>query len=346
MLAVSLVASSLLTLRLGEIKVCFVRLFTGSILRADYYALRTGFIAVIITKMCLQGSRNAVIVSGDVFVNLNDELFWFGRPRWLLISWLASIGSKMGSSMRETIFADRMMEGLKNWHSMAKKSLESNGIASSSSQSISRSPSPVMRPIPIPRAGSSWLTLPSPTSSESDSAASLSPLWSPLPLLQSGRASSSKGKELPLSVARSAGSLWMTPQPLPRSSESPAANSSSSSRSPLHSFRRAGGRFSKGKELSLTMPSAESFSSAFRAVSAGEFGLRRSSGLSRLPGSSPSFEFPTGMRELMEIQRVTEEMIGPSSRSSFEGGELSFRAWWKQEIIFPSGWRSPSSSRD
>ncbi|KAK8954540.1 MLO-like protein 2 [Platanthera zijinensis] len=40
---------------------------------------------MIITKMCLKSSKHKVIVPGDqVYVNPNDKLFWFGRPRWLL----------------------------------------------------------------------------------------------------------------------------------------------------------------------------------------------------------------------------------------------------------------------
>ncbi|PKU64173.1 hypothetical protein MA16_Dca005096 [Dendrobium catenatum] len=55
------------------------------------------------------------------------------------------------------------------------------------------------------------------------------------------------------------------------------------------------------------------------------------------------FEFPTRRQELVEIQRVTEEMMGAiGSRGGFEGGEMSFRMWWKQEMISPIGARRTS----
>lgn len=39
---------------------------------------------VIITKMCVESCKNTSVVPGRVLVQLNDDLFWFGRPRWLL----------------------------------------------------------------------------------------------------------------------------------------------------------------------------------------------------------------------------------------------------------------------
>ncbi|KAM1191494.1 hypothetical protein ACFX2I_011958 [Malus domestica] len=39
---------------------------------------------VIITKMCVESCKNTSVVRGRVLVQLNDDLFWFGRPRWLL----------------------------------------------------------------------------------------------------------------------------------------------------------------------------------------------------------------------------------------------------------------------
>lgn len=44
----------------------------------------------------------------------------------------------MGSSMRESIFADRIVEGLKNWHRMAKRNLDEKRSYSLSSPSTDR----------------------------------------------------------------------------------------------------------------------------------------------------------------------------------------------------------------
>ncbi|KAL0925374.1 hypothetical protein M5K25_003698 [Dendrobium thyrsiflorum] len=157
----------------------------------------------IITQMCLKGSKHLVIISGEVSINLNDKLFWFGKPQWLLyaiqfiliensfqiafIVWdlytfghpscfhketkyfVISIGvsvtvqfmcayvtlplyalvSQMGSSMKETIFTDQVVAGLKHWHTMAKRNLCSNEAI------ISIPSSPVVKPSCTPSSSSS-----------------------------------------------------------------------------------------------------------------------------------------------------------------------------------------------
>ncbi|KAK8970181.1 MLO-like protein 6 [Platanthera guangdongensis] len=337
--------------------VCLLRPFTGSVSKADYFALRRGFIdahlgrntkfnfqkflrrtldkdfkslvtislplwtyviffilfgtrgfyahfwlpfiplvvllaigaklEVIITEMCIKGSRERIIISGEVSVIPSDELFWFRKPRWLLHAmqfvliensfqlayfvwemstfgfqlcrpseWVGiaiSIGtslvvqficahvalplyalvSQMGSSMKETVFADQVVAGLKHWHETAKRNL----------------------------AGK-----------ESNAGMPLSP------------AAKSPSRVSATTVKK---------KPLPR----PAGGLISPSNSRPPQSPRG------GRQPELTM--------------------------------SPSFEFPKQMRELVEIQKVTEEMMGANRNTSV--GEMSFRMWWAQEIASPMG---------
>lgn len=184
--------------------------------------------------------------------------------------------------MRETIFTDRVVAGLKNWQIMARKSIsfkESN-------------------------TGSTTPTL---SRSQSVSTHSLQPS---------------------MSSPRAAGtSLWchgpfssFIPSPSFISSPAAAAASTSSvprTQSPLNRSLRSGA--DKAQRLSSS-PSAQTW----------KLGTRR-------------FEFPTRRRELEEIQKVTEEMMGTSGRrAGFEGGEMSFRIWWKQEMISSIGGRRTS----
>ncbi|XP_020596398.1 MLO-like protein 2 [Phalaenopsis equestris] len=372
--------------------VCFVRQFTNSVSRADYFALRNGYIdthlgpksvynfhkflrrsldkdfkelvtispsiwtavilfiffnadvfnnhywlpfiplvvllaigtklEVIITNMCLESNKNRVIVSGEVYVNPNDELFWFGQPRWLLLairfiliqnsfqlafviwSWykygfnncfhreihdsvfsfagsilvqflcayvtlpLYSLVNQMGSTMRETIFTDRVVTGLKNWHVMAKRNLsfmESN-------------------------TGNSTPTTPSRSHSISAN--------SHQPLMSSPRAAQT--------------SLWTHP--------------------PSPSFI-----------TSTITPAAPTYPVPTTQNKPSRSGASTSSGSRAWNGGTTAFEFPTRRRELEEIQKVTEEMMVTSGRrGGFEGGEMSFRMWWKQEMISPIGARRTS----
>ncbi|XP_058100612.1 MLO-like protein 12 isoform X3 [Magnolia sinica] len=241
----------------------FLRLFTGSVSKADYFALRHGFITAhlsegskfdfqkflrraldsdfevvvgispwiwiftvlfiffnahgfysylwlpfiplmmvlavgtklqfIITKMCLESQDASVVVRGTVLVKPNDNLFWFGRPHLLLhlihlilfqnsfqlafFTWtwykfglrscfhhqrediiikisvgvlvqlligyvilpLYGLVTQMGSSMKKVVFSEQITKGLKNWHSLAKRSITPNR---SSSTCPSPEPSP------------------------------------------------------------------------------------------------------------------------------------------------------------------------------------------------------------
>ncbi|KAG9447768.1 hypothetical protein H6P81_013896 [Aristolochia fimbriata] len=226
---------------------CFVRQFTGSVSKTDYFALRHGFIAAhfsagskfdfqkflrraldedfskvvgmslwiwmfsvlfiflnahkfysyfwlpfiplvialivgtklqfIITKMCLESGDESAVVQGTLVVKPDDNLFWFGSPRLLLhliqfilfqnafqlafFAWtwvkfglrscfhrktediiiriamgflvqlligyvtlpLYALVTQMGSSMRKVVFTERVAEGLKKWHTVAKRQL-------------------------------------------------------------------------------------------------------------------------------------------------------------------------------------------------------------------------------
>ncbi|KAA3478317.1 MLO-like protein 6 [Gossypium australe] len=75
--------------------VCFFRQFYGSVTKVDYLTLRHGFIMillmvgtklqVIITKMGLRIQERGGVVKGTPLVEPGDELFWFGRPNFLLL---------------------------------------------------------------------------------------------------------------------------------------------------------------------------------------------------------------------------------------------------------------------
>ncbi|XP_050380858.1 MLO-like protein 12 isoform X2 [Argentina anserina] len=39
---------------------------------------------VVITKMCAESCKENPVIRGSVVVKLNDDLFWFGKPNWLL----------------------------------------------------------------------------------------------------------------------------------------------------------------------------------------------------------------------------------------------------------------------
>ncbi|XP_020570602.1 MLO-like protein 12 isoform X2 [Phalaenopsis equestris] len=78
---------------------------------------------------------------------------------------------------------------------------------------------------------------------------------------------------------------------------------------------------------------------ALLASSSASPALQSPRGVSSSYHASPTFEFPMERRELEEIQKVTEEMMKISRNSTV--GEISFRMWWAQEIS--SGLDSHSS---
>ncbi|KAH8501705.1 hypothetical protein H0E87_016476 [Populus deltoides] len=216
--------------------VCFFRQFLGSVTKVDYMTLRHGFITsnymvhgsvapadrytwmelsslvilsigtklqVIITQMGLRIQERGDVVKGAPVVQPGDDLFWFGRPRFLLFLihlvlfqnafqiaffiWsvyefsikscyharteaiviritlgviiqivcsyvtlpLYALVTQMGSSMRPTVFNDRVAAALKTWHHTAKKqskhgkNYESHTPMSSRPQTPSHGMSPV-----------------------------------------------------------------------------------------------------------------------------------------------------------------------------------------------------------
>ncbi|KAL8199845.1 hypothetical protein R6Q57_013413 [Mikania cordata] len=74
---------------------CFFRQFFTSVAKVDYLTLRHGFINIIllvgtklqmiITKMGRRTQEMADVVKGTPVVQPGDELFWFGRPRLVLL---------------------------------------------------------------------------------------------------------------------------------------------------------------------------------------------------------------------------------------------------------------------
>ena len=41
-------------------------------------------LGVVITKMCLASSNENNVIQGTFLVKPHDDLFWFGKPKWLL----------------------------------------------------------------------------------------------------------------------------------------------------------------------------------------------------------------------------------------------------------------------
>ncbi|KAL6199973.1 hypothetical protein ACLB2K_029755 [Fragaria x ananassa] len=92
---------------------------------------------VIITKMGLRIQERGEVVKGTPVVQPGDDLFWFNRPRLILylinfvlfqnafqlafFAW-----SWMGSTMKPTIFNERVATALRNWHHTAKKHIKQN----------------------------------------------------------------------------------------------------------------------------------------------------------------------------------------------------------------------------
>ncbi|GKB74290.1 MLO-like protein 6 [Tanacetum coccineum] len=115
----------------------------------------------IVTKMGLKIQDRGKVIKGVPVVEPGDDLFWFNRPRLLLyllnfvlfqnafqlafFTWIASSGTdfvqlrnasticprdtgelhqRMGSTMRPTIFNERIATALKNWHHTARKNIK------------------------------------------------------------------------------------------------------------------------------------------------------------------------------------------------------------------------------
>ncbi|KAI8573704.1 hypothetical protein RHMOL_Rhmol01G0297400 [Rhododendron molle] len=123
------------------------RQFVRSVPKVDYLTLRHGFITiillvgtklqVIISKMAIRIQQRGEVVKGVPVVQPGDDLFWFNRPRLILylinfvlfqnafqlafFAW-----TWMGSTMKPTIFNERVATALRNWHHTAKKHIKQN----------------------------------------------------------------------------------------------------------------------------------------------------------------------------------------------------------------------------
>ncbi|KVI02903.1 Mlo-related protein [Cynara cardunculus var. scolymus] len=131
-------------------ELCFSRQIWSSINRADYRALRLGFIthpsldfrhfmhfswfswyihlllAVVPTNNLIKlavetknTSQSQSQRSEIQQINLRDELFWFGRPR-LLLRLIQFISFQMGSRFKKTIVSENVRESLHTWRRRVK----------------------------------------------------------------------------------------------------------------------------------------------------------------------------------------------------------------------------------
>ncbi|KAK9126797.1 hypothetical protein Scep_015643 [Stephania cephalantha] len=80
---------------------------------------------VIITMMGLRIQDRGNVVRGDLTVEPADDLFWFDRPQ-LILSLIHFVLFQMGSSMRPTVFNERVAAALKRWHHTARKHIKEN----------------------------------------------------------------------------------------------------------------------------------------------------------------------------------------------------------------------------
>ncbi|KAG5404505.1 hypothetical protein IGI04_010624 [Brassica rapa subsp. trilocularis] len=191
---------------------CFFRQFFGSVTKVDYLTLRHGFIMVIlivgaklqviISKLGLRIQDKGDVVKGAPVVEPGDDLFWFGRPRFILFLihlvlftnafqlaffvWstyeftlkncfhhktediairitmgvliqvlcsyitlpLYALVTQMGTSMRPTIFNDKVANALKKWHHTAKKQTK-HGHSGSNTPHSSRPTTPTHGMSPV-----------------------------------------------------------------------------------------------------------------------------------------------------------------------------------------------------
>ncbi|KAK7270352.1 hypothetical protein RIF29_23430 [Crotalaria pallida] len=86
---------------------------------------------MIITKMGLRIQERGDVVKGAPVVEPGDYLFWFRRPR-LILFLIHLVLFQMGSTMKPTIFNDRVAKALKNWHHTARKHVRHNKVSSHS----------------------------------------------------------------------------------------------------------------------------------------------------------------------------------------------------------------------
>ncbi|WRX12101.1 Mlo-related protein - like 3 [Theobroma cacao] len=159
---------------------------------------------VIITKLGLRIQDRGDVVKGAPVVQPGDDLFWFGRPRFLLFLihlvlftnafqlaffvWstyeftikscyhehLEDIIIRMGTNMRPTIFNERVAAALKSWHHTAKKHTKHSRQSENTTPFSSRPATPThgMSPVHLlnnhPRSVESYHTSPRNSNFEND----------------------------------------------------------------------------------------------------------------------------------------------------------------------------------
>ncbi|XP_050250166.1 MLO-like protein 6 [Quercus robur] len=158
---------------------------------------------VIITKMGLSIQDRGAVIRGAPVVQLGDDLFWFGRPKFILFlihlvlfqnafqlaffAWstyefglrncfhrrtadlvvrismgvviqflcsyvtlpLYALVTQMGSTMKPTIFNDKVATALKNWHRTAKKNIKHSHHSESTTPFSSRPATPTHGMSPV-----------------------------------------------------------------------------------------------------------------------------------------------------------------------------------------------------
>ncbi|CAJ2660646.1 unnamed protein product [Trifolium pratense] len=80
---------------------------------------------VIITQMGLRIHKQGMVVKGEPVVQPGDDLFWFNKPRFILFL-INFVLFQMGSTMKPTIFNDKVATALRNWHHTARKHVKQN----------------------------------------------------------------------------------------------------------------------------------------------------------------------------------------------------------------------------
>ncbi|KAF9675224.1 hypothetical protein SADUNF_Sadunf09G0009900 [Salix dunnii] len=103
---------------------------------------------VIITKMGLRIQERGEVVKGVPVVQPGDDLFWFNRPR-LVLYLINFVLFQMGSSMKPTIFNERVATALRNWHHTAKKNIKQNNGSVSVTPMSSRPTTPSHHASPV-----------------------------------------------------------------------------------------------------------------------------------------------------------------------------------------------------
>ncbi|KAG0484748.1 hypothetical protein HPP92_008827 [Vanilla planifolia] len=241
----------------------------------------------IIIEMCLKSSKETVVVTGELKVHPNDNLFWFGKPQ--LILYAIQFILIENSFKLAFLMWDLYTFGYKSCFHSTFAELAVNLVTSFLVQFIC-----------------SYMTLPlyalvSQMGSSMKKTIFAEQVLAGLKNWRTNARRSLYGKEYitTLSSYRSSGVFSKV-------FSGASVTTLSTSRSP--SPRKQ----SDGRRASSWITSPSSSSPRLRS------------------GTLPSFEFPTQRRELEQIQKLTEEMIGPNRNSSV--GEVSFRMWWKQEI--------------